>query len=353
MSFLLNKLEHGNEDYILVSETLELLSKATRNSPIADVKTYLLANDIEHHMPVFYRDDCYKFDYDASEENRTIDDGFYCTYRTLATDLTVNGYFLIESLNEFKPIQEYDIFAYKRGYHYIAKQPVESFNEGDYVVGLADETCKKLLEEGLIEKSFIEQSAHDTTEYQKLGASQKLLILYDLFTPEQIVCLMIDENPACIKRSDTFLAYLNKVNTAIDAGALTPTNDKQQIIAKQVKSWLARNSFIYQDFNDNLLNKTNNLYQKIIAQKRISELEKQLAQAKTDKRSYTTPAINVMDKVIAEFWLSYNPNQPAPKQSTITKWITDNFDDISDALALNIDKVCRHSEARSGGKYKR
>lgn len=71
------------------------------------------------------------------------------------------------------------------------------------------------------------------------------------------------------------------------------------------------------------------------------------------KYSYTTPAIEIMNEVIKEFWINYNPNQPAPKQSTITQWITDNFDGVSDALALNIDKVCRHSDAKSGGKYKR
>ena len=63
--------------------------------------------------------------------------------------------------------------------------------------------------------------------------------------------------------------------------------------------------------------------------------------------------MQIMNKVITQFWINYDPSQPAPKQSTITKWITDNFDNISPALALNIDKVCRHSDARSGGKYKR
>lgn len=73
----------------------------------------------------------------------------------------------------------------------------------------------------------------------------------------------------------------------------------------------------------------------------------------SDKSLYTTPAINVMNEVITEFWINYSPDQPAPKQSTIIAWITGNFDDISTALALNIDKVCRHPDAKSGGKYKR
>lgn len=100
-------------------------------------------------------------------------------------------------------------------------------------------------------------------------------------------------------------------------------------------------------------------------QARVLELTVKLEEAKTeiallkkdtlsiDKYLYTTPAIDIMDKVIKEFWIDYDPSQPAPKQSTITAWITDNFNDISSALALNIDKVCRHSSARSGGKYKR
>ena len=86
------------------------------------------------------------------------------------------------------------------------------------------------------------------------------------------------------------------------------------------------------------------------------ELEaKQVAfdQSNFDTNSYTTPAIDVMNSVIKKFWIDYSPDQPAPKQSTITTWITDNFEDISPALALNIDKVCRHSDAKSGGKYKR
>ncbi|WP_289000128.1 hypothetical protein [uncultured Psychrobacter sp.] len=89
------------------------------------------------------------------------------------------------------------------------------------------------------------------------------------------------------------------------------------------------------------------------ANDQIAKLKSQLEQSTTDKRSYTTPAIDIMDKVITEFWIDYDPSQPAPKQSTITAWITKRFDDISYALALNIDKVCRHSKARSGGKYKR
>lgn len=103
----------------------------------------------------------------------------------------------------------------------------------------------------------------------------------------------------------------------------------------------------------------------IEAQLKIDSLERQLAQAENElttlkqshsdivEYSYATPAMAIMNEVITEFWTNYDPSQPAPKQSTITAWIISNFENISPALALNIDKVCRHSDAKSGGQYKR
>ncbi len=82
----------------------------------------------------------------------------------------------------------------------------------------------------------------------------------------------------------------------------------------------------------------------------ISDLKKVIPDS--DKTSYTTLAIDIMNAVIREFWIDYDSDQPAPKQSTITSWMVSNFD-ITRALALNIDKVCRHDSAKSGGKYKR
>ena len=155
---------------------------------------------------------------------------------------------------------------------------------------------------------------------------------------------------------------------AIAAGSLTP-NDSDEIPAEQVKTWLANHNFIYRGFNDNLSNDRDKVgiavvghviktYDQLVeelatANNKVEDLKNKLEQAKTNKRLYTTPGIEVMDAVIKEFWINYDSDQPAPKQRTITEWITDNFDGISDALALNIDKVCRHSDARSGGKYKR
>ena len=91
-----------------------------------------------------------------------------------------------------------------------------------------------------------------------LGKYQRLLINYKLFTPDQIVCLMIDENPACINHDDKYHTYWDMVSTALDANELIPINEKEQIKAEQVKTWLTSCGFIYTGFNDHLSNSTNN-----------------------------------------------------------------------------------------------
>lgn len=202
-----------------------------------------------------------------------------------------------------------------------------------------------------------------------LGEYQKELVTYDSFTPNQIVCLILNYPPNSRSSDRQFVLYMMWIDSGINSGELIPFNQEQEIEAQQVKIWLARNHYVYKDFNDNIpvdpAAYIRQLTERLSAEKlRVTELEN-LEQVKTrsgdiepanpdnDKSIYTTPAINIMNAVITEFWINYHPDQPAPKQSTITKWIIDNFDGISDALALNIDKVCRHSDARSGGKYKR
>ena len=201
-----------------------------------------------------------------------------------------------------------------------------------------------------------------------LGENQKLLITYAFFTASDITCLIIDENPAYINSNANYLRHHRMICKAINAGSLIP-NDSDEIPAKQVKIWLANHNFIYKGFNDNLSNGDDNVglpmvghviktYDQLVdelatANNTIKDLKNKPAQVEAVKYSYTTPAMEIMDAVINEFWINYSPEQPAPKQSTITEWITANFKDISSALALNIDKVCRHSDARGGGQYKR
>lgn len=71
--------------------------------------------------------------------------------------------------------------------------------------------------------------------------------------------------------------------------------------------------------------------------------------------TYTTPALEAINGVIREFWISYDPdkNQPPPKQSVVKAWIADNHPKLdSDYIQTAIDKICRHPNARNGGNRK-
>lgn len=298
-------------------------------------------------------------------------------------------------------------------------------------------------------------------DYLNLGNYQRKLINRGSYSPEEIICLMTNEDPDYINHDDKYLVYWDIIKAALESNQLTPLKDSQDIEAEQVKKWLKDKGLFYRKPDSNSLeqpttissmkrrideleaqisnqkvdkkdtviipflkridciskdlpqserikqsyeiysndisfyedthtvNSPDEMIKRIQGllkvvrgkdnkirelekqtntrnnvQDKIDELENQLAQAKAkladkpavvdnDKNPYVTPAINIMNAVIAEFWINYDPSNPAPKQSTITDWITNNFEDISDALALNIDKVCRHTSARSGGKYKR
>lgn len=91
-----------------------------------------------------------------------------------------------------------------------------------------------------------------------LGKNQRLLITYALFTADDMVCLIIDENPACISHNDNYLAHHRMVSNAITAKFLI-TDDEGAIPAEQVKTWLAIHNFIYKGFNDNLRNNATKL----------------------------------------------------------------------------------------------
>ena len=223
-------------------------------------------------------------------------------------------------------------------------------------------------------------------DYMNLGSYQRELMKLVSYSPEQIICLMTNDDPALINRDEKYRAYWNIIKAAFESNKLTPLDDSQDVESRQVQRWLKDSGLLYQKSDSNSLEKPMEFYN---MRKRIAELEQEASDAKTtgsfliktpavghgkpktnepltkveltdksaiidnDKLLYVTPAMSIMNEVIAEFWIDYNPNDPAPKQSTITNWITDKFDGVSDALALNIDKVCRHASARSGGKYKR
>ena len=153
-----------------------------------------------------------------------------------------------------------------------------------------------------------------------LGKYQRLLINYKLFTPDQIVCLMIDENPACISHDDKYHAHWDMVSNALDANQLTPINEKEQIKAEQVKTWLASCGFIYTGFN----NKENVAYQN-----RIAELEQQLAEMTEKAVEANVKILDLTDKLENEELNSIIHNHSAHKfllndaQAQITQLTTD------------------------------
>ncbi len=71
--------------------------------------------------------------------------------------------------------------------------------------------------------------------------------------------------------------------------------------------------------------------------------------------TYSTPALEVVQLVIREFWEDYDPDagSPPPKQEFVKQWIADNHPQIeSDALRKAIDQICRHPIAKAGGNKK-
>lgn len=147
--------------------------------------------------------------------------------------------------------------------------------------------------------------------------------------------------------------FLNDENYSLykDDDPFPVTRESLLFPSKQVKSYIASKQTAEQDTTEQNTPKQQRIAELVEAKTELEVIKKY--NPDTSKHLYTTPAINIMNEVITEFWVDYDPDQPAPKQSTITSWITNNFEGTSSALALNIDKVCRHSSAKSGGKFKR
>ena len=100
----------------------------------------------------------------------------------------------------------------------------------------------------------------DNTPHTNLGKYQKELITYDVFTPIQIACLILNYPPESSSTDREFISCFLNIDAAINAGELTIFNEGNEendvearnIDAQQVKVWLARNNYIYKDFNDNI-----------------------------------------------------------------------------------------------------
>lgn len=330
MSVLLDKLKNHHKEYILVSETLKLISQANENCPLDHVKTYLLSTDIHYHTPVFYLDDYFRLSIDPSEESIRSFDGYGSTHHELTNDtVSDNAYFLIDLLNNFEPIQEFDIFAYKRGYHYIANHSVGKFKTGEKVTGLTESRAIELLKTAAIEKQLInnenilrvskappppnhtkatlalgKKTIGDVIKAEKQkepilpNGFQQITMLYDYFTQHQAACFIAGLHPNFNGCDDGLSMGNSIIEGELKSGNLI-ADDDQQIKADSLKSFLYSKNWIMRGFNDNLSNHTDKVSAPTVTQTKpldneqlikklteanakIAELENQLALAKAE-----------------------------------------------------------------------
>ncbi|ENV46324.1 hypothetical protein P255_00463 [Acinetobacter brisouii CIP 110357] len=132
-------------------------------------------------------------------------------------------------------------------------------------------------------------------------------------------------------------------------------DDTSSIVANETKihrdelhKWLRKNGY-FEIQQQNIINVQQTVYQQpeLIDHNNIILLP---------EPTYTTPALEAIQGVVNEFWISYDPdsNQPPPKQSTVKSWIAEHYPEMdSDYIQTAIDKICRHPKAKNGGNTKR
>lgn len=111
-------------------------------------------------------------------------------------------------------------------------------------------------------------------DYLSLGIYQRKLINRASYSPEEIICLMTNEDPDSISHDDKYIVYWDIINSAFSSNELTPSHDSQDVEADQVKKWLKNKGLFYQKPNSDL--PLTQSVQVNELQKRIDELEKEL-----------------------------------------------------------------------------
>ena len=86
-------------------------------------------------------------------------------------------------------------------------------------------------------------------DYLNLGSYQRKLINCGSYSPEEIICLMTNEDPDHINHDDKYLVYWDIIKAALESNELIPLKDSQNIEADQVKKWLKNKSLFYQKSN--------------------------------------------------------------------------------------------------------
>ena len=398
MSVLLNKLKERHKKYILVSETLKLMSQANENCPLDHVKTYLLSHDIHYYMPVFYLDDYFRLAIDPSEESIRNFDGFGSTHHELTSNkVSDNAYFLIESLNDFEPIQEFDIFAYKRGYHYIANHSVGKFKPGEKVIGLTEDRAIELLKIRAIEKQLINNKkivrvskAPPPPNHTNIASTsqkiidkviesenskeaifpndyQRMTMLYDYFSPQQAGCFIAGLHPNFNGNDDGLEIANGIIEGGFKSGKLL-ADDEQQISGENLKSFLYSKDWIMKGFNDNTLNDTDKIpaptvkqtepsnNDKLIkelatAKAKISELETDLKQAKAElieKSAQKTKVEKQGDSLLILGAVMHCIKDTAKRnftQDLLTQTILERYKGVSGLSKSTLDK--KYTEAKT------
>lgn len=127
----------------------------------------------------------------------------------------------------------------------------------------------------------------------------------------------------------------------------TMSYPKTKIHREELKEWLKKRDYFEQQLSiidvESTLEKAKSFYSH---NNEISLLP---------EPTYTTPALEAVNGVIREFWVSYDPdkNQPPPKQNVVKEWIAENHPEMdSDYIQTAIDKICRHPSAKNGGNRK-
>ena len=111
---------------------------------------------------------------------------------------------------------------------------------------------------------------------------QRITMLYEYFTPHQACCFIAGLHPDFNGSDDGMEMVLGVIKGGIKKGRLT-LDDDGQINSDDLKSFLHSKDWVMIGFNDKLASDTNCLdKENPVYQKRVAELEKQLADAQVE-----------------------------------------------------------------------
>ena len=234
---LIERLIEPTKEYISFRDFLCHLS-GLNNQPVYEVVTYLLHHDLSD-KDFYYIDTDYKI-IKADFNDKSI--------KYFLTGIQMSVIFCADDwiFHDGKSLEQLSDDVRNK----IAKITFDNMHSFFKISDLLSfEPLRDLLH---FDPADSNQPKTSTLKPQQLGKYQRLLITYSLFTPDQVVCLLIDENPACIRHNDEYHACCDMVSSALDAKELTPINEKYQIKAEQVKTWLAKCGFVFTGFNDTI-----------------------------------------------------------------------------------------------------